>query len=421
MSQPATSATPAPPPAAVQAVASNDRTSRVVLQVLGILLLALLGLLILAAIGLTAGPVGLLIGLVLAVVPTPVYLFLALRIDRFEPEPLPMLAGAFFWGATAATFVALVLNTAGGAVVGASFGSDIGEVYTGSISAPVVEETAKAFVLLAVYKWRRSELDGVLDGIVYATMVGLGFATTENVLYYARASLEGGVPLAATFFMRGVISPFGHPLFTAMTGIGFGIAALSPRRAVSLLAPAAGLLAAIALHSLWNTSASVGGGLAFLGVFFLLMVPGFIALVVLAIVVMSREGRLLSRTLQPDVATGLLSAQDLAVLSSLRHRRLALREAKRHGSAARRARDAFHRAATELGFFRHRLGRGVVAPARAAEEERAHFERVRTLRAATPPTTAGLLPPPPAAWYPDPWRQGSWRWWDGRTWTHHHA
>ena len=433
MSRPAVPGAPAgavPPPATgpLHNAARNDRTSRQVLRVLGILLLAFLGLVVLAAVGVTAGPVGLLIGLVLAFLPAPVYVFLALRVDRYEPEPLSLLAGAFFWGATAATFVALILNTAGEAAVGAWFGSDLGSFYGGSISAPVVEETMKAAVLFAVYRWRRSELNGVLDGIVYATMVGLGFATTENVLYYARASVEGGVPLAATFFMRGVISPFGHPLFTAMTGIGFGIAAHSARQSVRFLAPAAGLLAAIALHSLWNTSASVGGGLAFLGIFFLLMIPAFIALVVFAIVALTREGRLLAASLQPDVASGLLSPEDVQVLGSLRSRRQALREAKRQGRAARRAREAFHDAATELGFFRHRLGRGVVPPTAAAQEEREHVERVRQLRAAAPATTAAALPAPavapvasPAGWYADPWSQGTWRWWDGRAWTHHYA
>jgi protease PrsW len=426
MSQPPASAAAVPPalapaPAPLQVAARNERSSRRVLRVLGILLLALLGLLVLASVGVTAGPMGLLIGLVLAFVPAPLYLFLALRIDRYEPEPLPLLAGAFFWGATAATFIALVLNTAGELAVGASFGSDVGEIYGGSISAPVVEETAKGAVLFAVYRWRRWELNGVLDGIVYATMVGLGFATTENVLYYARAAVEGGVPLAATFFVRGVVSPFGHPLFTALTGIGFGLAVHSAKRSTRFLAPAGGLLAAIALHSLWNTSATVGGGVAFLGVFFLVMIPAFIALVVFAIVAMTREGRLVSQSLAPDVGSGLLSTQDVTVLSSLRNRRQAVREAKRQGKPAEQAREAFHQAATELAFFRDGVGRGVIAPAAAAEGERDHVERVRQLRAAAPSTTAGQLPAPPPGWYADPWRQGRWRWWDGRAWTHHVA
>ena len=53
--------------------------------------------------------------------------------------------------------------------------------------APVAEEASKGLFLLLLLWWRRHELDGVLDGIVYAGMVGVGFAFTENILYLASA------------------------------------------------------------------------------------------------------------------------------------------------------------------------------------------------------------------------------------------
>ena len=55
------------------------------------------------------------------------------------------------------------------------------------IGAPVAEEASKGLFLLLLLWWRRAELDGVLDGIVYAGMVGVGFAFTENILYLASA------------------------------------------------------------------------------------------------------------------------------------------------------------------------------------------------------------------------------------------
>ena len=80
--------------------------------------------------------------------------------------------------------------------------------------------------------WRRAELDGVLDGIVYAGMVGIGFAFTENILYLASAYNgtdgigPGGVDGADRHVRASAasLSPFAHPLFTAFTGIGVGIA-----------------------------------------------------------------------------------------------------------------------------------------------------------------------------------------------------
>src|SRR5918999_207932 len=96
----------------------------------------------------------------------------------------------------------------------------------------------------------------VIDGIVYAAMVGLGFAMTENIQYYGRAVQEGGgETLQFVFILRGFLAPFSHPLFTAMTGIGLGLARQSSNAAVKFLTPIVGLGAAISLHAIWNGSA----------------------------------------------------------------------------------------------------------------------------------------------------------------------
>ncbi len=434
--------TPLPQPAGDPTASSRPlpaprphrRGPRRALAALGIVVLLLAGLLTLLLIGVEVGPVALATGLLLAVLPVPIYVGLALFVDRFEPEPPHLLAWAFFWGATGATLIALMVNSAGQALVGSAFGSAVGELYGASLSAPVVEEASKAVVLLAIYRWRRAEFDGVLDGIVYASMVGLGFAFTENILYYARTALEGGVPLAAVFFVRGILAPFAHPVFTALTGVGLGIAALrgSPwRRAL----PAVGLLGAMILHSLWNTSAGLGGGLGLLTVYVLIMFPVFLALLAVAIGALLREHRVLHEYLQPELASQLLTAEDLAVLSSLRERRRALRSAKRHGSGARRDRKELHQAATELAFVRrHMARRPTDRDEDLAQREAAYTARLHDLRAAlplasalaAPATTSGPQSPSaaasspadaPAAWYPDPYRQARLRWWDGWRWT----
>ena len=93
---------------------------------------------------------------------------------------------------------------------------------TAVLVAPWVEEAAKGAAVLLVLLFRRREFDGVVDGIVLAGLAGVGFAFTENILYFGRAFLAGQeqslttgfFAAGITFVLRGVLSPFAHPLFT---------------------------------------------------------------------------------------------------------------------------------------------------------------------------------------------------------------
>jgi RsiW-degrading membrane proteinase PrsW (M82 family) len=330
-----------------------------------VLAMVLSGLVLIAALGADAEPVVFLLAVGLAIAPVPLYLALLLRLDRYEPEPVRTVLFAFFWGATVACLVALVLNTLGSVIVGSSFGNDAAELYGGSISAPVVEETAKGAVIYGLYRWHRAEFDGVLDGIVYAGCVGLGFAMTENVLYYGEgAASEGLTGALATFVVRGLMAPFAHPLFTAATGIGLGLAARTSRRGVRVVAPWAGLAVAIGLHSLWNTTAGAG---LFLGVYVLVMVPLFVAVLVIAAAARRREARIVRTQLPHYAAAGLLTPAEIEPLASPSERRRTRRVARRRaGPGAERALRDVQLAATELAFERDRALRGVNGDARAA-------------------------------------------------------
>jgi len=368
-------------------IADSAKTDRAIsrsLAIAGGLGMALAALLVLLFAGVEVGPVAFATAVVLALLPVPLWVALALWIDRYEPEPRWMIATAFFWGASFAVLIALILNTAGELIVGAAAGADAAALYGYSISAPVVEECAKAFVIFLLYRRRRSEFDGIVDGIVYAIMVGLGFAMVENVLYYGRGAYEEGLEGAIVIFvLRGLLSPFAHPLFTAMTGIGFGIASRSARRWVRFVAPTLGLIGAIVLHSVWNTSAVEG---LIVGVYFLFMVPVFGAVTVLVIAARRREGRVIREELQPDVGSGLLSADEARGLGSMRARRKAIKAAKRqYGKQARRPVRAYQHAATELAFLRHRVRKGLlVDPQVVATEETGCLNELRRLRAQLP-------------------------------------
>jgi RsiW-degrading membrane proteinase PrsW (M82 family) len=268
------------PPTIVIRTSPRISAIRLVLAIFAGLIALFLGLLVLLLIGIETGPVALLLGLLTATIPVPIYVALVLWIDRYEAEPLWMLSTAFFWGALFATFFALLLNTGSAGIVSILSDAKAGEAFAAVISAPIVEETGKALILFIFFFWKKDEFDGVVDGIVYASMAALGFAMSENILYYGRAALGGGESLTLTLIIRGFFAPFSHPLFTSMTGIGLGLARQSTNIVVKIFTPVVGLLMAIFMHSIWNGSAVFGGGGVFLLTYIVLMVPAFIIMLV---------------------------------------------------------------------------------------------------------------------------------------------
>jgi RsiW-degrading membrane proteinase PrsW (M82 family) len=312
--------------------------------------------------------------MVSAIVPVPLYLVLVLWIDRYEAEPPWMLATAFFWGALVAVFFAFLINTASGLVVTLATNSmRAGHTFGAVISAPIVEETSKALILFIFFWWKKDEFDGVIDGIVYAALAGLGFAMTENIQYYGKAVMEaGGGGLTLVFILRGALAPFSHPLFTSLTGIGLGLARQTRNMAVKVIAPPLGLMAAISMHSIWNGSGVLFGGGAFILTYILIMIPAFFIMLVVIILALRREGQIVREYLIPEHQGGLLSAQEYKQLGSISGRMGASFNALSRGGLGQwRTARQLNQIASELAFLRNRVARGIIA-ADAREREAAY-------------------------------------------------
>ncbi len=364
------------------APSGNKHAIKIVLGIAAALAALLLGLLVLVLIGFETGPIGLLVGLLSATIPVPLYLLLVLWIDRYESEPLWMLATAFFWGALVAVFFAFLLNTASGLTIAAITDSmKAAETFAAVISAPIVEESAKALILFIFFFWKKDEFDGVIDGIVYAAMVGVGFAMTENIQYYGRAVLEnGGAGLTAVFIIRGTLAPFSHPLFTSMTGIGLGLARQSRNTIVKFVTPVVGFLAAICMHSIWNGSAAIFGGPVFLLTYLVIMVPAFFIMLVVILLALRREGQIVREFLLPDFQGGLLSPREYNQFCTIRGRMGASFNAFSRGGVAHwRACRQFNQMASELAFHRSRVARGIVSRD-ARERETAYLLALQDLQ-----------------------------------------
>ena len=304
----------------------------------------------------------------LIVIPTFVWL------DRFEAEPTWLLVFAFLWGALVSAFGAAVLNT--GAIVAFETATDPDAALaaTAVIVAPLVEEALKGVLILLVWLLHRHEFDGITDGMVYGGIVAAGFAFTENIQYLGQAYAEGGGAfLAGTFVLRGIMSPFAHPMFTVLLGIGIGIAATTTRTWLKVVAPLVGYLLAALAHSLWNLAA-VAGGTGMLVVYFLIEVPIFFGFLTLILWARRREGRLIADHLSPYADAGWLSHGEVAMLSSMPRRREARIWARANaGTQGLASMRAFQDTASELALLRRRMYHST-ADGHALQRERVLLE-----------------------------------------------
>jgi protease PrsW len=255
------------------------------------------------------------IGAVCALPPLAIYIWIPRLMDRFDPEPWWALALVLAWGGVAACGVAATVNTGVEVLASAVGGKDFAEVMGACFSAPMVEEGMKGLAVFGVFFFLKREFDGVVDGVIYATFAALGFAAVENIIYYGGAvKAEGGEALAATFILRGVLAPWGHPLYTSMTGLGFGIARETNSTAVKWLAPIGGYCAAMFLHAVWNGAATLGG-FAFIVMLplWFLFVLGFAGLLLWLVI---RKGRIIRAHLQDEVLLGTLTREELMLATS---------------------------------------------------------------------------------------------------------
>ncbi|MFB9906191.1 PrsW family intramembrane metalloprotease [Allokutzneria oryzae] len=372
-------------PAERRQPAQQRRQQRAVLgSVIGLILLGTCGLILLGMATSRVGLLAVLIGAGTALVPVGFVVGAFLWIDRWEPEPTKLLLAAFLWGACGATISALLINDTARTVGDMLLGQGGGDLLSSVVSAPLVEETAKALFPLALLWRRRQEFDGVVDGIVYAGITAAGFAFTENIFYFGQAFAQDGFGNAtggviAVFILRGVLSPFAHPLFTVMTGIGVGLAAGSTRAGVRFFAPLLGFLLAVGLHVLWNGAATLGGGLDFLNIYFLIMVPIFAATVWLVVWQRRREQRIVVAELPFMADSGWIAPSEVALLASMAGRRWWLgRVRQRAGEEAARAVAGYQTAVTELAFLRYRMANGTCG----GDSERRHDELLTTLHRA---------------------------------------
>ena len=282
-----------------------------------------------------------------ALVPMAIVVIVMVWLDRWAPKPWWLLVVAFLWGAGIASICALGLNSfSSKALQSVDFGptpfQSFGIVAT--IVAPLVEESLKALGVIIIMMARRRAVKSPLDGVVIGGILAAGFAFTENVLYFARFYEE----LPLVFFMRAMLGPFGHTVYTSIFGLALGMALTRiPSVKTRVVRTVSGLASAVCLHAAWNGLATYSATL-FVVSYVFFWGPMFITWLVINLVVSVRQRNAIENGLQAYIAAGWIDEREAQMLCSLSGRRRARRSARTISPLARKAVSAFQQACTVL-------------------------------------------------------------------------
>lgn len=178
-----------------------------------------------------------------AILPGLVISYWIYRQDRYEKEPLNVLFKAFVMGC-ASTIPAMLLQ-----LYFKEWENEESLVDTVLFAFAIIgltEELSK-FLILRLFIYPNDEFNEPMDGIVYAVMTGMGFATVENLLYVFDTEGAGGINTAIG---RAFTAVPAHAAFAILMGAYMGLAKFVPERRNAYMLT--GLLLAIFFHGLYD-------------------------------------------------------------------------------------------------------------------------------------------------------------------------
>ncbi len=335
----------------------------------------------------------LLIATLAAVIPAVLYSRIILSLDRYEEEPTRAILFAFGWGAVAAVLLAIVGELIFASSLIPVAGAETADIATLVIGAPVIEEAFKGVALLLLLWFYREEIDGVLDGLVYGALIGIGFAMTENILYFIASYQDDGASgLGTTFVIRVLINGFGHAMYTGAFGAAVGWSRTQYSKGwARVWAIIVGYLVAVLLHMAWNGGLvivwSLLGEDASVWEVLLVLVPLFVVPPLATLGWIARRSgtttlSVLASQLESEIGIGVLTPAEYRAVVDPLLRKEAMAAARAAGGWSRwRVQRRLLMAAADLAYRKHHIEQVGAISARdwwAIELDRQEIWRSRT-------------------------------------------
>ncbi len=179
----------------------------------------------------------------IALFPIIIFAFYIYVSDKYEKEPIKLLIVGIIFGAIISVPIGFVEKYLEKFLP--STNNFAQAFYLSFVVAAMTEEIFK-FIVLYFLIWRQKNFNEPFDGIIYAVMISLGFAMTENILYVINPQI-GGI---STAFERAIFSVPAHGFFGVTMGYFFALAKYEPPQKIKYMVYA--FLFPIILHGLFN-------------------------------------------------------------------------------------------------------------------------------------------------------------------------
>ncbi|MCH4552772.1 PrsW family intramembrane metalloprotease [Aestuariibaculum lutulentum] len=162
--------------------------------------------------------------------------------DKYEKEPPKLLFLSFALGAIVSIVITSIMYYGFNIVLPLPNKTSILQQFIKAFFVVGFTEEFSKYIIVKYYAQTKADFNEPFDGIVYAVMVSMGFAATENIVYV----LDGGIQTA---LVRAFTAVPAHATFGILMGYYMGKAKFSKNRLVLNIA---GLLLAILFHGAYD-------------------------------------------------------------------------------------------------------------------------------------------------------------------------
>ena len=136
--------------------------------------------------------------------------------DKYNREPLGLLLVSFILGMLS-TIPAILLQLLSGISVENLAGKSMVQVAFFAFFVVALSEELSKYMMVRFFACKRKAFDDPFDGIIYTVMVGMGFATLENIGYVYQHGFATGI-------MRMFLSVPAHATFAVLMGYYISLA-----------------------------------------------------------------------------------------------------------------------------------------------------------------------------------------------------